>query len=219
MRFTLPTGHECEFVGSEGSRTSRGLVVICDILGLRPLFDDLVARLAREHDRPVVGVDPWAAHLDTDLAWRFENAGVLEDDSILADVLAAADLTGAEQVDVIGFCMGGMYTFKAAGTGRFHRAAAFYGMIHVPDRWAGAGQHDPLDALRSPSVCPTLAILGGQDSMTPADDIEELRQVGVEVVVYDDAEHGFVHDPSRPAHRPADAADAWTRVFAFLDAN
>jgi dienelactone hydrolase len=40
--------------------------------------------------------------------------------------------------------------------------------------------------------------------------------VGVEVVRYEGAEHGFVHDPARPTHRPADAADAWARALAFL---
>jgi carboxymethylenebutenolidase len=35
-------------------------------------------------------------------------------------------------------------------------------------------------------------------------------------VEYPDAEHGFVHDPARPAHRPADAADAWRRAIAVL---
>jgi carboxymethylenebutenolidase len=36
------------------------------------------------------------------------------------------------------------------------------------------------------------------------------------VVVYPGAEHGFVHDPERAAHRPDDAADAWRRALAFL---
>ena len=40
----------------------------------------------------------------------------------------------------------------------------------------------------------------------------------VTVVRYPDAEHGFVHDPDRPAHRPDDAADAWRRAVAFLTA-
>jgi dienelactone hydrolase len=35
-------------------------------------------------------------------------------------------------------------------------------------------------------------------------------------VRYEGAEHGFVHDASRPAHRADDAADAWRRVIAFL---
>jgi dienelactone hydrolase len=37
-------------------------------------------------------------------------------------------------------------------------------------------------------------------------------------VRYPDADHGFAHDHSRPAHRPADAADAWARAVAFLSA-
>ena len=36
--------------------------------------------------------------------------------------------------------MGGMYTLKAVKTGRFHRHVPFYGMIHVPDDWRGAGR-------------------------------------------------------------------------------
>jgi carboxymethylenebutenolidase len=44
-----------------------------------------------------------------------------------------------------------------------------------------------------------------------------LRAVdGVEVALYADADHGFVHDPSRPNHRPGDAADAWRQVIEFL---
>ncbi|MEO2155099.1 MAG: dienelactone hydrolase family protein [Acidimicrobiales bacterium] len=35
---------------------------------------------------------------------------------------------------------------------------------------------------------------------------------------YAGADHGFVHDPSRPAHRAEDAADAWRRVVAWLEA-
>jgi carboxymethylenebutenolidase len=117
---------------------------------------------------------------------------------------------------VTGFCMGGMFTLKAAGTGRFHRAAAFYGMIRLPEHWRGAGQGEPLDALASPRRCPTLAIVGTADPWTPPDDVAALEATGVTVVRYDGAEHGFAHDPHRPAHRPDDAADAWRRALAFL---
>jgi carboxymethylenebutenolidase len=46
MRITLPSGTEAELVAPTGA--DRGLVVIPDIMGLRPLFDDHVARLAAE---------------------------------------------------------------------------------------------------------------------------------------------------------------------------
>jgi carboxymethylenebutenolidase len=71
--------------------------------------------------------------------------------------------------------------------------------------------------LARPDACPTLAILGGRDQWTPPDDIDKLRALpNVEVVVYPEAEHGFAHDPDRPAHRPDDAADAWRRALEFL---
>jgi carboxymethylenebutenolidase len=112
--------------------------------------------------------------------------------------------------------MGGMFTLKAAGTGRFHRAAAFYGMIRIPEQWRGDRLGEPLDFLARPERCPTMAIIGGADAWSPPDDVAALEAMGVEVVRYEGAEHGFVHDPSRPVHRPDDAADAWRRVIAFL---
>jgi carboxymethylenebutenolidase len=109
-----------------------------------------------------------------------------------------------------------MFTLKGTGTGRFHRAVAFYGMIKVPDDWRGEHSIEPLDALRSPEACPTMAIIGTVDKWTPAADVDELEAAGVTVVRYEGADHGFVHDDSRPAHRAEDAADAWQQAIAFL---
>jgi carboxymethylenebutenolidase len=112
-----------------------------------------------------------------------------------------------------------MYALKAAGTGRFDRAVAFYGMIRVPEAWRSPEQGEPLELAADP--CPTLAIFGSEDHWTPAPDIDALRELwkdrpDCEIVVYPGADHGFVHDADRPAHRAADAADAWARVLRFL---
>jgi carboxymethylenebutenolidase len=112
--------------------------------------------------------------------------------------------------------MGGMLTLKAAGTGRFHRAVAFYGMLKVPDHWKGDGNVEPLDAVQALGACPAMAIVGTVDQWTPPADVAAAEAVGVTVVRYEGADHGFVHDDSRPAHRAADAADAWQRAIAFL---
>jgi carboxymethylenebutenolidase len=108
---------------------------------------------------------------------------------------------------------------KAAATGRFDRAVAFYGMIRVPADWVGPSTRQPLDTIAD--VCPTLAIFGGRDPWTPAEDVDALRQAWAhrndcEILVYPDADHGFVHAPERDAHRADDAADAWRRVLTFL---
>ena len=218
MRTMLPSGTPVEIAEPDGE-PSAGLVIAPDIYGLRPLFDDLAARLARERGWRVVAVEPFPDQdLGPDVETRQKAVAGLYDDRVLADLVAAADATGCERVGLIGFCMGGMYVFKAAGLGRFDRAVSFYGMIRVPERWRSAGHGEPLDALDRPGATPVLAIIGELDPYTPPEDVAALEsRPGVTVVRYPGAEHGFVHDPARPAHRPDDAADAWRRAFQFLE--
>jgi carboxymethylenebutenolidase len=112
--------------------------------------------------------------------------------------------------------MGGMYVLKAVSTGRFRRLVPFYGMIRVPDDWAGDGQGEPLEHLRAGDATSVLAVIGTADPYTPPDQVERLEAAGVSVAAYEGAEHGFVHDPDRPAHRALDAADAWRRAGEWL---
>jgi carboxymethylenebutenolidase len=150
---------------------------------------------------------------------RMASVGALTDDGQLGPLLEAALQLrgmGAEPVAVLGFCMGGMYALKASGTGAFDRAVAFYGMIRVPAQWQSETQSPPLEHVTSPDACPVLAVVGTADPYTPPDDVDALEATGAEVHRYEGAEHGFVHDPSRPSHRAADAADAWAKVRAFL---
>ena len=215
MRITLPSGTAAEIARPHGP-ADRGLVVIPDIGSLRPLFDEHVARLAGEHGWVVCAFDLWAGRELPTLDERLAAGASLDDRRVLGDAAAAADATGVEPVGVLGFCMGGMYALKAAGTGRFARAASFYGMGRVPDMWAGPAQGEPLDALHSAGACPALEIAGTADPWLPEDDLAALEAAGVEVVRYEGADHGFAHDPSRDAYRPDDAADAWRRVVAHL---
>jgi carboxymethylenebutenolidase len=204
---------------------SRGLVVHPDIMGVRPLFDDLCRRLAT-HGMAVCAPEPFARLPEReglDPAARMAHVPELDDAQQLGDLQAAADWLvvhdDVNDVAVLGFCMGGMYALKAAASGRFDRAVAFYGMIRVPEGWRGPRLGEPLDT--AADVCPTLAFFGDADPYTPAADIDALRDAwrdrpDCEIVVYADAEHGFVHDSERPAHRAADAADAWNRTLRFL---
>jgi dienelactone hydrolase len=219
VRLTLATGTTAELVvpdvAPDAAPPAYGLVVIPDIMGMRPLMDGHVQRLSEATGWPVCAFEPWPGREHLPLTERLELVGSLNDATVLADAFAAADATGADEVNVLGFCMGGMYALKAAASGRFSRVVAFYGMIRVPDMWASDTQAQPLDLLAGPHS-PVLAIIGGADTWTPPEDVDALRSVGAEVVVYPDAEHGFVHDPDRPAHRASDAADAWRRALEFL---
>ena len=219
MRVTLPSGTPAELSIPDNPTGTRGVVIAPDIMGLRPLFDDLASGLAAERGWPVCAVEPFPGQesvpLEERLRSRLDAARITRDLELGADLLQ--ERTGVAAVAVIGFCMGGMNAFRAAGTGRFDRAVAFYGMIRPPEHWSQPGD-DPLDAVARPQCCPVLAICGGADRWTPAEDIDALRRAGdhVRVEVYEGADHGFVHDPSRPAHRADDAAHAWRLVREFL---
>jgi carboxymethylenebutenolidase len=216
VRTNLPSGTSVEIAATDNP--ARGVVIVPDIMGLRPLFDDMVARLAAEHDWAIAAVEPFPGRESMSLDDRMGAMSGLEDDRQVADLLAAARLLDIDRVAILGFCMGGMYTMKAAATGRFDRAAPFYGMIRVPEAWRGPAQRDPIDVLEAApgSAERVLAIVGTADPYTPPNDVDDLEGAGATVVRYEGAEHGFVHDASRPAHRADDAADAWRRVVDWF---
>jgi len=185
-------------------------------MGLRPLCTEMVADLSVANGWSVCAFELYPGQEHLDLEGRHEAAADLSDELVLDDAVAAADATGAGIVGILGFCMGGMYVLKAVTTGRFDRHCPFYGMIRVPERWHGVGQGEPLAALSEGDASSVLAIIGCDDPYTPSADIDDLEATGATVVRYEDAGHGFVHDPSRPSHRAADAADAWKRVMEWL---
>jgi carboxymethylenebutenolidase len=110
---------------------------------------------------------------------------------------------GATKVGATGFCMGGGYTYLVAKEGDVDAAVPFYG--------GGIAQN--LGEVQ----CPLLAFFGGNDEWIPRDRIAEVEKHHAgNVVVYEDAEHGFMRDGSANYHETA-APDAWTRLLAFFD--
>jgi carboxymethylenebutenolidase len=216
MRIVLPSGTPAE-IDQSAVNPSMGLVIIPDIFGLRPLFEDMVARFAKEWNMAVIAFEPFPGRtFSDDVAERFAAMSQLDDDVILRDATQAAEALGVERVGLIGYCMGGMYCHKAAQHERFIRIASFYGMIHVPFDWSGPKQADPIACLKAGNSDRVLAIIGSQDPYTPPSQVLELRDAGVTVVEYEDAVHGFAHDSARPAHRADDAADAFSRTHRWL---
>lgn len=220
MRTTLPSGTPAEIARPVGAdpeaAPERGLVLVPDIGGLRPLFDEHCQRLADETGWTVCAPEIWPEHPGTDITFRMANVAAIDHVRLAADIDAAADATGAATVGILGFCMGGMITFEAASSGRFHRAVPFYGMIRIPDHWKADGMVEPLESVTAAGACPVLAVIGTADPYTPPDDVAALAATGTRIASYEGADHGFVHDASRPSHRAEDAADAWRQALAFL---
>jgi carboxymethylenebutenolidase len=125
---------------------------------------------------------------------------------LLGDVQSAADVlrqAGCGPIGVMGFCMGGRYTWYSAVHGQgFEAAVGFYG--------SGIAD-DPGEP-----TCPTLLFFGGDDPWISPEEIQRVVDRHPETVVYPQATHGFMRDGS-PSFDEAAASDAWTRTLAFFD--
>jgi carboxymethylenebutenolidase len=128
---------------------------------------------------------------------------------VMADIQAAIDhaaQAGGGKVGIVGYCWGGLLTWRAACTLSGLAAAVPY---------YGGGVTTPEEAARQPRV-PVLAHFGEQDRWIPLDTVQAFRaaQPGVEVQVYA-AHHGFNCD-HRGAWDAAAAALARERTLAFF---
>jgi carboxymethylenebutenolidase len=126
---------------------------------------------------------------------------------VLQDIQAAIDHAAqAGKVGIVGYCWGGLLTWRAACSLKGLSAAAPY---------YGGGVTTPEEAARKPLV-PVLAHFGDQDHWIPLDTVEAFKaaQPGVTVHVYQ-ANHGFNCD-QRGSYNEAAAKLARERTLAFF---
>src|SRR2546428_111928 len=102
MRTTLPSGTPVEIAQPAQSAPRRGVVIVPDIMGLRPLFDDLVAHLADTNGWAVAAVEPFPGRESMPLEDRMAAMAALADDRQVADLVEAADILGIEPVGILG---------------------------------------------------------------------------------------------------------------------
>lgn len=126
---------------------------------------------------------------------------------VLPDVQAAIEhARQAGKVGVVGYCWGGLLTWRGACLLKDIAAAVPY---------YGGGMTGPAEAARVPQV-PVLAHFGEQDHSIPVETARAFAQAqpGVEAKFYD-AGHGFNCD-QRGAYNADASALARTRTLAFL---
>ncbi len=152
--------------------------------------------------------------------------GSVKDDEVTGDVQAAINyLKTLKEVKpkfgITGFCMGGKIAFlTACRIADINASAPFYGGGMVTPGSSGKAPIDYVDGLKAP----VLAFFGGKDAFIPMDQVEKfkstLQKAGkqAEVIVYQDADHGFMCD-ERPVYHPAHAKEAWEKTVAFFKKN
>ena len=208
--------------------TGAGIIVLPDVRGLHPYFEELALRFA-EHGVDAVAIDYFGRTAgDEPRGDTFEHMPHVSQTTwagLGADVrAAAADLRSpaggaVRSVFTIGFCMGGRLSFLAATLGLdLAGVVGFYGWPVGPSRNDTPAPVEMTGAMASP----VLAIFGGADQGIPASAIREfdaaLQGAGVDhrIVTYPDAPHSFF---DRKAGEFGSASEAaWEETLAFIRA-
>jgi carboxymethylenebutenolidase len=128
---------------------------------------------------------------------------------VIADIQAAVDYAAAQtkgKVGVVGYCWGGLLTW---------RSAALVSGLSAAVPYYGGGVTSEVEAQRQ-ARCPVLAHFGDKDHWIPLETVEAFKkaQPGIEVHVYQ-ADHGFNCD-QRGSYNEAAAKLARQRTLDFF---
>ena len=213
------------FVARPEQSTGAGILILPDVRGLHPFFEELASRFA-ERGITAVAMDYFCRTAGTDRQPEdFDYQPHLEQiswDNVAGDIKAAiAHLRGQaskpHSTFATGFCMGGRLAADATTLGLgLAGAIPFYGWPIGPHR---TGSPAPAD-LAKQIECDLLLIYGGADqgiTESVRDEFDQaLDRAGVkhDTVVYPGAPHSFF---DRKAEEFADAStDAWDKTLAFI---
>ena len=126
---------------------------------------------------------------------------------------------GAQQIAVIGFCMGGRIAYlQAASDHSMKCAVVFYGG-NIMKPWGD----NPTPFSRTSEIgCPILGLFGGEDTNPSPEDVASIDAELVkhdkvhEFHSYSDAGHAFMNS-MRPSYREDSGRDAWSKCIAWLN--
>ena len=217
------------YVARAEQPSGAGIVVIPDVRGLHPYYEELSLRFA-EAGVHAVAVDLFARTAGGEKRGPgFEpepHVAQLLPDAVNDDVAAAAAFLRSSEggeparLYTVGFCLGGRISVLQAAAGlSLDGVIGFYPWPTGPHR---SGLPAPAD--EAPRFgCPVLNLYGGADQAIPAEARAEfdraLDAAGVEhrSIVYESAPHSFF---DRKAEDFADAsADAWRQMLDFMGAS
>jgi len=203
-----------------------GMIILPDVRGLHPYYEDLALRFA-EHGVDAVAIDYFGRTAGLGrrgVAFQHEpHVMQLRWDTLAADIRAAAahlrssDGGGVRQVFAAGFCIGGRIAFLSATLDiGVAGVIGFYGWPTGTHRTGLPAPADMTDRMRGR----VLAIFGGADEGIKPHAVAEFEAslvaatVEHRVISYPGAPHGFF---DRKADEfMATSEQAWREVLAFI---
>lgn len=208
-----------------GGPAGAGMVILPDVRGLHPFFEELALRYA-ERGISALAIDYFGRSAGTgERGDHFEHMPHVEattwrnlsgDIRSAVGYLRGAD-TGVRSVFTTGFCMGGRLSSMSATLGLgLAGVIPFYGW---PVGTGSNGTPAPADSAAQIKG-DVLAIYGGADAGIPKavrdayDRALDAAGVHRETIVYPDAPHSFF-DRKATAFAAA-SADAWDKALAFI---
>lgn len=218
IELTAADGHTFPaYVAQPIGNPRGGLVVLQEIFGvnshIRAVADGYAADgyfvvAPATFSRVQTGVELGYTEADMGTGFGLKTAvEALPAPGVMADIQAAIDdAAQGGKVGIVGYCWGGLLTW---------RAACMLNGLSAAVPYYGGGMTGEADASRAPQV-PVMAHFGDQDHWIPLDTVEAFKkaQPGVTVHVYN-ANHGFNCD-QRGSYNEAAAKLARERTVAFL---
>jgi carboxymethylenebutenolidase len=210
--FTFPA-----YVAQPSGKPRGGLVVLQEIFGvnshIRSVADGyaadgyfVVAPATFHRVKPGVELGYTEADMNAGFALK-TSVEELPAPGVLPDIQAAIDHAApAGKVGIVGYCWGGLLTWRAACSLKGLSAAVPY---------YGGGMTTPAEVARQPGV-PVMVHFGNKDHWIPLDTVEAFKKAhpGVTVHIYE-ANHGFNCD-QRGSYNEAAAKLARERTLAFF---
>jgi carboxymethylenebutenolidase len=234
LEVTVNTGSEkmpCYTARPASGGPYPGLVVVMEAFGLNGNIRAISDRFAAEG---FAVISPNLYFRSSDNVVGYDNLpgaiklmGSLTDDQIAADMTAAINFLKSQKdvkpkFGTTGFCMGGRVAFLAAvRNGDVHASVPFYGGGMT--RALAPGGRTPIDDAGNLKG-PVLAFFGCKDAFIPPAEVNKFRDAlsaakkPAEVVLYADADHGFMCD-ERPSYNAERAKEAFPKTIAFFKKN
>jgi carboxymethylenebutenolidase len=210
--FTFPA-----YVAQPSGKARGGIVVLQEIFGVNSHIRSVADGYAKDgyfvvapstFHRVKPGVE--IGYTDDDMKAGFALKTAVEAlpaPGVMPDIRAAIDHAAqAGKVGIVGYCWGGLLTW---------RSACMLDGLAAAVPYYGGGVTTPDEVARKPK-CPVMAHFGDQDHWIPLDSVEAFRKAHpeVEVHVYN-ANHGFNCD-QRGSYNADAAKVARERTLAFF---